>query len=164
MRHFGILFEIMNKIFKLAIMAAASAGLAMGDNYIKNRIEDGTINNGVIDKLGIAEIEKHHNKGIPLNKFSDRTKEITALSAAVLTGQIINSISTAAAAEDGVLDFANTLITAGALSNTYDRISRGYVVDYLKVGRKKAIYNLSDFMIIGGVILTVFNSFKGIKD
>jgi len=154
----------MKKIIKLIAMAAASAGLAICDNEIKNRIEDGSINNGVIDKYGVAEIEKHHNRGIPMNRFSDRTKEITAISSAVLAGQVMNSAHTAISEEDCVSDLANVLITAGAISNTYDRIRRGYVVDYLKVGRKRAIYNISDFMIIGGVIITLINSFRTNKD
>ena len=67
--------------------------------------------------------------------------------------QAMNTLNDAMAKDDAVVDAANAMILAGALSNTYDRVERGYVVDYLKIGRKRAIYNLSDFLIIFGVII-----------
>lgn len=141
-------------LFSLFGIGAFAASLAMIDNSIKEKIEDGTINNGVIDKTrGFAEIEKHHNKGLPLNKLDNHTKEITAVSCAVLVFQAFTTLYDALEKEDFVTDTANALILAGALSNSYDRVERGYVVDYLKVGRKKAIYNISDFFIIIGVII-----------
>lgn len=147
---------IMKKVnlFSLFGIGAFAASLAMIDNSIKEKIEDGTIDNGVIDKTrGFAEIEKHHNKGLPLNKLDNHTKEITAVSCAVLVFQAFTTLYDALEKEDFVTDTANALILAGALSNSYDRVERGYVVDYLKVGRKKAIYNISDFFIIIGVII-----------
>jgi len=148
----------MRKI-KLFLIGTAAALLAGIDNEIKECVERDAINNGVIKHTnGFAEIEKHHNKGLPLNKFDNHTKEITAISAAVLTLQALNTGEKALKDDDGISDIANALILGGALSNTYDRIRRGYVVDYLKVGRKRAIYNISDFMIISGVLLSLINS------
>ena len=142
-------------IFRLLGIGTFATGLAMLDNSIKNSIEDGEIDNGVIEHTkGFAEIEKHHNKGLMLNKFSNKTKEVTALSVFVMFFQALEK-------DDAVTDMANAFILGGALSNTYDRVERGYVVDYLKVGRKRAIYNLSDFFIIFGVILRLI---KAIKD
>ena len=140
--------------FRLLGIASLATGLACLDNSIKEKIEDGTINNGVIEKTkGFAEIEKHHNKGLPLNKLDNHTKEITAVSVAMMFFQALNTLNDALEDDDSVKDAANALIMAGALSNTYDRVERGYVVDYLKIGRKKAIYNISDFFIITGVII-----------
>ncbi|MDO4188906.1 MAG: signal peptidase II [Lachnospiraceae bacterium] len=140
--------------FRLLGIAAMATGLACFDNSIKGKIEDGTIDNGVIEHTkGFAEIEKHHNKGLPLNKLDEHTKEITFVSVIVMFFQAVNTLKDALNDEDSVKDAANALIMAGALSNTYDRVERGYVVDYLKIGRKRAIYNLSDFFIIFGVII-----------
>lgn len=149
-------------IFKLLGIGTFATGLAMLDNTIKNRIEDGTIDNGVIEHTkGFAEIEKHHNKGLMLNKFSNKTNEVTALSVFVMFFQAFITLNDALEKDDALTDTANAFILGGALSNTYDRVERGYVVDYLKVGRKRAIYNLSDFFIIFGVILRLI---KAIKD
>ena len=52
------------------------------------------------------------------------------------------------------------MLLGGAVSNTCDRMTRGYVVDYLgfNVKSKKLsniIFNLSDFFIMAGALLSV---------
>ncbi len=56
----------------------------------------------------------------------------------------------------------------GALSNLYDRIFRGYVVDYFSVqwkGLKKVVFNLGDmFIFLGAMMIAgaqVVRSLKG---
>lgn len=155
----------MGSLFKLIGMGVSTAALSLTDNSVKEKIENGTINNGVIDKThGFAEIEKHHNKGLPLNKLDKHTKEITFISSLVLGVQLIRTVTQAVLEDDEILDTANVLILAGAVSNTYDRIKRGYVVDYLKVGRKRAIYNFSDFMIIFGALLSLVRAFNKLQN
>jgi signal peptidase II len=51
--------------------------------------------------------------------------------------------------------WAANFIIWGAFSNLYDRISRGFVVDYLTVGHLP-IFNLADVAIIIGLISLVF--------
>ena len=51
------------------------------------------------------------------------------------------------------------LMTGGALSNTYDRVKRGYVVDYFSFKTRckkleRITFNLGDFMIFTGAALT----------
>ena len=51
-----------------------------------------------------------------------------------------------------------TLATAGAVSNTYDRIAKGAVVDYIGYrGKNKFLNsltaNLADFYIVTGIML-----------
>ena len=154
----------MKKINRIVLFSVIASLFSSLDFIIKDKIEEGMIDNGVIDRRGFAEIEKHHNKGLPLNKLDGHTKEITAISASVTAAHLMASAHDLNNSDDLVKDIANSLILAGAVSNTYDRINRGYVVDYLKLGKKKAIYNISDFCIIGGVILTIFSTLKSIKE
>ena len=56
-----------------------------------------------------------------------------------------------------------TLSAAGAWSNTYDRLNRKYVVDYIGIRtgnkeRDKLTFNLGDFYLLGGALLTVVGS------
>jgi signal peptidase II len=51
------------------------------------------------------------------------------------------------------------LILGGALSNLYDRISLGYVVDYIDI-RIWPVFNLSDSCINIGAFCLFINSFK----
>ena len=58
------------------------------------------------------------------------------------------------------------LMTAGAVSNTYDRLRRGYVVDYLAIKtRHKRItdltFNLGDISIFAGAVLAFLGAFTG---
>ena len=60
----------------------------------------------------------------------------------------------------GMLKFGLSLLLGGAFSNTYDRLRRGYVVDYfrLNVPAKRIwnlIFNISDFCIVIGAVLVV---------
>ena len=52
------------------------------------------------------------------------------------------------------------LVLLGGLSNQFDRLRRGSVTDYLQFPHRRAkkrarVWNLADFMLIGGVVLTV---------
>ena len=63
------------------------------------------------------------------------------------------------------LKLALSLILGGALSNVYDRVKKGYVVDYFSFnykGLKKIIFNISDICIIIGAVIIAILSF--IKD
>ncbi len=60
------------------------------------------------------------------------------------------------AAQLGILS-----VLLGGISNQWDRLRRGSVTDYLQFPHRKAkkralVWNLADFMLIGGVVLTVF--------
>lgn len=58
------------------------------------------------------------------------------------------------AAQLGILS-----VLLGGISNQWDRLRRGSVTDYLqfphrKVKKRALVWNLADFMLIGGVVLT----------
>lgn len=138
----------------------AASLLAASDELIKQAVEKGKIDNGVIYKTnGFAEIEKHHNHGFAMNRLDNREDIVAAVSVAALTGQTVVTCLTALTDDDIIANAANIFLLAGALSNTLDRIRFGYVVDYLKVGKKKrAIYNISDFFIFFGAILSIIRA------
>lgn len=151
----------MNKICKLFFSLSGACALFALDNCIKEKVENGTIKNGMIEGTNdFLEIEKHHNKGLPMNKLSNHTKEISVAATMITGGLAYKTVQETMDYGDTATDIANTLILAGALSNTYDRVKRGYVVDYLKLGKKRAIYNISDFFIIFGVIISFFKELR----
>jgi signal peptidase II len=47
------------------------------------------------------------------------------------------------------------LIIAGAMSNLYDRLLYGYVIDYIDL-RYFTVFNVADMMICGGVIFILY--------
>lgn len=54
------------------------------------------------------------------------------------------------------------IILFGALSNFYDRIAYGFVIDYFDL-RFFTVFNLADSMIVGSVICLLFLTKKAIK-
>lgn len=57
-----------------------------------------------------------------------------------------------------------TLLISGIMGNLFDRIIRGYVIDYLDfkiLGYYFPVFNLADIFIVIGTILIVISVFKG---
>lgn len=116
-------------------------------------------------------IRKSHNKGIALNALDQHTTLVKVLSAGMtlimgvvaLRALVKKDTSFAAAGKKLGLSW----ILGGALSNTYDRIFRGYVVDYFSFNVKwkklrNIVFNLADmFIIIGSVIYSCFGQSDG---
>jgi len=112
-------------------------------------------------------VEKHHNKGALLNIFDQHQKVIAAISVGLTVFALIFGIyewkepSKSIARSGQKLGLA--FLLGGALSNTYDRVVRGYVVDYCRLNVKwkairNIIFNIGDFFImIGALLLGIFS-------
>ena len=68
-----------------------------------------------------------------------------------------------------LMKYGLSFLLGGALSNTYDRLKRGYVVDYFRLNVpvkriRNLIFNVSDFCILLGAALIVLGeSETGVK-
>ncbi|MCR5746683.1 MAG: signal peptidase II [Lachnospiraceae bacterium] len=78
----------------------------------------------------------------------DRHPEKVAIVSTVLTG----AMGAAVFAVPDKLKLPVGMILGGALSNSADRLIRGYVVDYIPMG-KKMYGNISDFSIFAGSVI-----------
>ncbi len=56
------------------------------------------------------------------------------------------------------LQYAYGLVAAGALSNLFDRLVMGHVVDYIRVG-SFPIFNLADSALVIGVVWIIVDAF-----
>ncbi len=132
---------------------------------IKNKIEE-TKKEGQTEERcgGFLLIRKHHNKGAFLNTGQHRPKLITAVSLLLTAVLSVFYIVTLGTAGKGLLKWGLTLLLGGAYSNTYDRLARKYVVDYvsfdLPFGLKKIIFNIGDFCIMIGALVTAIGYSK----
>ena len=131
----------------------------MGDLWLKGWVEK-RIAKGE-DRLllsGKLIIRKHHNRGAMLNAGQKRSSLVAALSLILtiaVTGLFFLSLGYRG---NNLLKVGLSLLLGGAFSNTYDRLRRRYVVDYLSFGVKwprsrEIVFNLSDFFIIIGALL-----------
>lgn len=127
---------------------------------VKNYIEE-TLKEGETKKKcgGFLLIRKHHNKGAFLNAGQSRQKVVMALSVFWTLALTVLFVFTLGSAGRGLLKWGLTLLLGGAYSNTYDRIVRKYVVDYVSFpvpfGLRKVIFNIGDFCIMVGALLYV---------
>ena len=102
--------------------------VALADSAVKGYIKDPPVKN-----YGFA--------GNRMDKYPKAVAAVSAVLAGVMT--------VAVAAAPGKLKLPMALILGGALSNSADRLIRGYVVDYIPMGNGY-FGNISDFAIFLG--------------
>ena len=139
-----------------------------GDLYIKNRVEkyifvkrDTAPGSGKNEREflgGKLLLRRHHNRGMVLNA-GEKKQSVVAVISLVLT-VILTVVFFISLGHRGnnLLRTGLSLLLGGAFSNTYDRLKRKYVVDYISFGvRWKRLRTLvgifSDFCLIIGALL-----------
>lgn len=134
------------------------------DLLIKNHIEkNGT--EGTEESVcgGRLLIRMYHNRGAFLDMGQHKRKIVAVLSLALTLGATVLFLVTFTYRGNGMLRAGLALLLGGAYSNTYDRLVRKYVVDYVSfpVKNKKIrniVFNISDFCIMIGALLIVLGS------
>ena len=135
-----------------------SAGIFVLETFIKQKREENTQDKEYLN--GKTVITTYHNYGAFLNG-GDKRPVLVKLVSVILT--IVLSILFAFTfTKYGKKELRTGLafLLGGAYSNTYDRVKRGYVVDYLNFPKlpgkvKHIVFNISDFCIIIGACLIV---------
>ncbi|MBR1693365.1 MAG: signal peptidase II [Lachnospiraceae bacterium] len=110
-------------------------------------------------------LTKYHNEGAALN-FMAKRRGLVAVCSVVLSAActLLFAVTMTRVGKD-FLKLSLSFLLGGAYSNTYDRLRRKYVVDYLgfshgKRGKPDVIYNLSDFCIILGALGVALSAFE----
>ena len=136
------------------------------DLLIKNHIEKTrTEGETQLSGKGRVVIHKYHNKGAFLNLGEKRQGFMTVLSLTLTLSLTVVFLTTFTFRGRKTLKWGLALLLGGAYSNTYDRLVRRYVVDYVSfpVKNKKLsriVFNISDFCImIGALMMTLGESF-----
>ena len=132
-------------------------GLELG---IKNHIEKEKTEGRDEKAMGGALlIRKHHNRGAFLNVGQKNRVTVAALSAFLTVFATGIFVATLGQSGRGMLKWGLTLLLGGAYSNTYDRLFRKYVVDYVSFnvpmkGFRRVVFNIGDFCIMIGALLS----------
>lgn len=109
-------------------------------------------------------LRKYHNFGAFLNIMEKKKKLLHAISILFTATIGIFFLFTLFHKGNRVLKLGLSLLLGGAFSNTYDRLTREYVVDYFSFCSpweelNRIVFNISDFcIIIGTLIITLSNS------
>jgi len=108
-------------------------------------------------------LRKCHNKGAAFNIGESRQMLVCTVS--VLLTVLAGGLWAVSLLQGGnrLLRQGLSLVLGGAFSNTYDRLKRKYVVDYISFDVKwkplrNIVFNLADLAIITGALLTAFGA------
>lgn len=135
-----------------------AAGIFGMELWIKNRVEKHYTND--TQKLilwGKIRLRKYHNQGACLNLLEKKQPVVATLSVLLTVGTLILFVISLGQKGNALQKAGLSLLLGGAFSNTYDRISKKYVVDYFSfrtglTALDKVVFNLADFAIIIGAM------------
>ena len=148
-------------ILGFSLMAMA---IFLLDLWIKNHIEQSRKEGAETAVCGgRILIRRYHNKGAMLDAGAGRSSLGAALSVALTLGLTVLFVLTFSCKGSKMLKAGLALLLGGAYSNTYDRLVRKYVVDYVSFPVKNekirnVVFNISDFCIMIGALLMVLGS------
>lgn len=108
-------------------------------------------------------LRKYHNFGAFLNIMEKKKKLLHAISILFTATIGIFFLFTLFHKGNRVLKLGLSLLLGGAFSNTYDRLTREYVVDYFSFCSpweelNRIVFNISDFCIIIGTLIITLSS------
>lgn len=134
------------------------AAIAAAEEQIKREREKNTENKKYLG--GNVQITTYHNYGAFLNGGEKKPLVVKCLSVGLTAMLSLLFILTFTRYGKKQLRSGLAFLLGGAFSNTYDRIKRGYVVDYLNFphlpGRwKNVVFNAADFCILIGACLLI---------
>ena len=150
----------------MAILGYALLAIAIfiTDLLIKNHIERMEIKGDSKPLIGgRLLLRRYHNKGAFLNAGERRRGIVSVLSLVLTLGVTMLFLATFTCRGSRILKVGLAFLLGGAYSNTYDRLVRKYVVDYISfpVRNQKIrniVFNISDFCIMIGAVLLVIGS------
>lgn len=132
-------------------------GIFLGEYFLKNQIERNQERDRRIVR-GKIIITKSYNYGAALNLGEKHPKRVLAFSCFIVGIGMVVFLWLLGKRKSKYFYFGMSLLLGGGMSNTYDRIKRGYVVDYIEFNTRwkvlnRIVFNLSDFLIFLGSVL-----------
>ena len=108
-------------------------------------------------------LRKYHNYGAFLDAGNKMTPVVTILSVVLTLWVLLLFCLSFGKKSNALYKTGLSILLGGAFSNTYDRLKRKYVVDYISfpVKRKSLraiVFNIADFGIMLGAMLMVLTS------
>lgn len=110
-------------------------------------------------------IKKYHNKGAFLDVGAGKRRVVAFLSLGLTLVMTVVFLGTFSFRGNSALRIGLAFLLGGAYSNTYDRLTRKYVVDYVSFPVKNSrfrqiVFNISDFCIMIGALLMALGEMK----
>lgn len=143
-------------------------GIFLGDSAIKSRVEKYIQASGTVPQEkeilgGRLLLRRHHNRGAILNLGEKKRPLVAAVSVVLTLALTVVFLFSLGQKGNNLLRLGLSFLLGGSFSNTYDRLKRKYVVDYVSFPVKweplrRVVFNISDFCIMIGALLTVLGA------
>lgn len=146
-------------------------GLAALDLGIKSVIESGeedTFPRDLPRTKGRVKLHKNHNAGFPFGFMEERPEFVKGIPFLVISAMAGALCAMAQDKGKAVQKAGIAIIIGGAVSNLYDRLIRGYVVDYFSIEWepvKKVVFNMGDmFVFFGSAVIVLDQALKSLSE
>ncbi len=142
--------------------AAVAATVFAGDFFLKKHMEERGFQEETQICRGKIVLKKYHNKGAALNFLEQKPGTVKKTCGALLLVLGVLWYVLLCRKANPCLLLGLSLVLGGGANNFYDRVKRGYVVDYFsfRTPNKKLnriIFNISDMCIfLGALLLALF--------
>ena len=141
---------------KYTWIVLALAGLDQGIKQNIEDQEDQTLPRDLPCAKGWIRLHKNHNAGFPFGVMKNRPQLVQTIPL-MMTSALAGALAALSGRREGLAEKLGLAVAlGGAVSNTWDRMVRGYVVDYFSTrwkGLKKVVFNLGDFFIFLGALM-----------
>jgi signal peptidase II len=136
--------------FSFALVALSALG---ADQLTKWLVTSRLAIDSSVSVAGPLEISHVQNSGIAFGLFSQSTSLVIVLTSAVVLWMVV--FFAHSGARHPLLPAALGLVVGGSVSNLFDRVTNGYVTDFVDFGLWPT-FNLADFFIVLGVAALIF--------
>ena len=143
--------------------AAVAVTVFAGDFFLKKHMEEQRDLKEQTEICGgRIVVRKYHNEGVALNFLEKRPELVKKICGTILLVLGILWFLLLRRKENPGILLGLSLLVGGGASNLYDRLTKGYVVDYFSFRTpwkkfNQIIFNLSDMCIfLGGILVVLF--------
>lgn len=108
-------------------------------------------------------LEKYYNNGAALNLLEKKPKLLKAIHTIILFFVGVAYYFVIRYSSQPLTKTGISLLLGGGMSNLFDRYTKGHVIDYFHINIgpkwfKRIVFNISDFCIFIGALLTVLSA------
>ncbi len=140
--------------------AAVAAAVFAGDFFLKEQVEKQKDWKEAKLCRGRIILKRYHNRGAALNFMEQKPGLVKKISAGMLLALGVLWYLLLRKKENPAVLLGLSLAIGGGANNFYDRIKRGYVVDYFSFRTpwkwlNQIIFNISDLCIFMGTLIAV---------
>lgn len=134
--------------------------------YIKGHMDRvRTLQDQRMSAGGKIILKKYYNYGTAGSFFRAYPKAVRFVHASALAAVSAVFLYVLPRRNAAAVKLGLSCLIGGGFSNLYDRIQKGYVVDYVSFGFgpkrfRKLVFNLADFFVFAGIFLCLVSYFK----